>query len=389
MSVVVIGAGLGGLRTAEALRRHGCPDPITMVGAESHAPYDRPPLTKAVLRGTVDDTTLPADLAELGVDLRTGRRATGLDTARRRVRLDDGTELGYESLVLATGAVPRTLPAFAGLDGVHVVRTIDDALRLRTAVERSRRLVVVGGGFVGCEVAASARLLGAEVDLVEVLPAPLARVLGPIGSQLVTDLLVEQGVHVRGNTGVAEVTGDGAVAGLRLQDGTELATTEVVLGLGVVPDLDWLAGSGVETGDGIVCDAVGRTTAPDVWAVGDAAAWHHPLAGRRVRLEHWTNVVDQAAVVGRAVATGEADEPADVPYFWSDVFDTKIQALGFVDPADDVHVASPGGRTVLVYSRSGRLTALVGFSAARHVMRLRSAVADRAPVEEVLALLAA
>jgi len=390
MRVVVVGAGLGGLRTVEALRRKEYGGAITLIGAEPHAPYDRPPLTKHVLRGELADTTFPTDFPALDVDTRFGVRATGLDTAAGTVALSDGGSVQYDALVLAPGAVPRTLPGVDQRPGLHVVRTIEDAHRLRDAVAASGRVVVVGGGFIGCEVAASARSVGADVDLVEVLPAPLVRVLGPEGAALAADLLTERGVRIHTGTAVTEITGEDAVTGVVLGNGTRLDTRDVVVGLGVVPDLGWLDGSGIEIGDGIACDAGGRTSVPGVYALGDAAAWHHRLAGGRRRIEHWTTTVDQANVVAANIAAGPDGagvESADVPYFWSDVFDVKIQALGFVDAEADTRVLRPGGKSVILYSRDGRLTAAVGFSAARHVMRLRGSVASGAPVDEVAASL--
>jgi 3-phenylpropionate/trans-cinnamate dioxygenase ferredoxin reductase component len=247
---------------------------------------------------------------------------------------------------------------------------------------------VVWGGFVGCEVAASLRTRGVRVDLVEALAGPLVRVLGPAGAAVVTGLLVERGVTVHAGVGPAEVLGTGSVTGVRLADGTVLETEVLVLGLGVAPDLAWLDGSGIEVADGIVCDGTGRTSADRVWALGDAAGWPHPLAGGRARVEHWTSTTEQAAVVAGDIVTGESTALDAVPYFWSDLFDTKIQALGFVDPAADPQLVTSGGRTVITYSRGGRLTAVVGFSAPRAVMGLRAAVAAGEPVDAVLARLA-
>lgn len=388
--VVVVGAGLGGLRTVEQLRRQGFAGRLTLAGAEPHAPYDRPPLSKQVLRGDSDDTTLATDLAALDVDVRLGRRAVALDGAGRTVEFDDGERLAFDVAVLAPGARPRTLPGAADRPGLHVVRTIDDARRLRAALTGASRVAVVGGGFIGCEVAASARTIGVDVALVELLPQPLIRVLGPTGAQVVTDLHRARGVAVHAGTGVAEVLGDGRVEGLRLDDDTVLDASEVVVGLGVVPDVDWLAGSGVELDDGIRCDAGGRTSVEGVYAVGDAAQWFQPLAGRHRRVEHWTSAVDQAEVVAANIAAGAPVRELDaVPYFWSDQYDVKVQAIGFVDGTHDTTVLTPGGRTVVLYSADGVLRSVVGFSAARHVMRLRPLVAAGAPVSEAVDLLTA
>ena len=372
------------MRLIEALRRLGYAGPLTLVSGEAHRPYDRPPLTKAVLRGAADSTTFPVDMNALGVDVRLGVRACALDAADHRVTLVDGTSFEYQSLALAPGATPRWLPGTAGKGGVHVVRTIDDAVALREAASSARRVAVVGGGFIGCEVAASLTTVGIVVDLVEVQPAPLLPQLGPVGAGIVADLLTERGVRLRAGAGVTDVLGDAVVSGLQLDDGTVLETDVVVLGLGVIPDVSWLGGSGLRIDDGITCNGSGRTSADGVWALGDAASWHHPLARGPVRVEHWTSVIDQAAVVAEDIVRGEAADLNAVPYFWSDIFDLRIQALGFVGPSDAVHILTPGGTTVIAYSNGGRLTALVGFSAARHIMRLRQCVADSAPIEAVI-----
>lgn len=391
--VVVVGAGLGGLRTVEALRRTGHIGSITLVGAERHLPYDRPPLTKQVLRGERDDTTLRADLTDLDLTLRLGRQAIGLDPDRRQVELDDGSSVGFDAAVLAPGASPRTLPGQPQRDGLHVVRTIDDALKLRSAIESVGSVCVIGAGFIGCEVAAAGRRLGAEVDLVEMLPGPLVRVLGPVGSALVTQLHESSGVRIHSGVTVVKVLGSERVEGVVLSDGTIIESSVVVVGLGVEPDVAWLEGSGIELDNGIRCTAGGRTSLPGVFAVGDAASWWHPLAGTHRRIEHWRSATDQAVVVATNIAVDNGSheyaetELHEVPYFWSDQYDTKIQALGLVDPSDDVETITLGGRTILLYSREQRLRAVVGFGAAKWVMQLRRLIASEAPLAEAHALL--
>jgi len=393
VSVVILGAGLGALRVAETLRRSGFVGAIDVVGAEEHPPYDRPPLTKALLRGEITHTTLKPDLADLDVRSHLGVAVTAVDPMTHIVTLADGRTLGYRALVIATGASPRRLRDVPPGDGLHVVRTVDDARRLRTALAAARPLVVVGAGFVGCEVAASARQAGVEVDLVETLPGPLYRALGDPAAGIVRTLLTDRGVRVHAPASVAEISApdSNGTRTVSLDNGTVVTQCEVVLGLGVVPATGSLIGSGIELADGVVCDAGGHTSAPDVWAVGDVARWHHPLAGASVRVEHWTSAGEQARIVGSNVAAtldgGTRTELStnDVPYFWSDVFDVKIQALGFVDPNDVVQVTEPAGRPVLVYSRDERLRAVVGFGAPARVARLRSAVASGAPAAEVVA----
>jgi 3-phenylpropionate/trans-cinnamate dioxygenase ferredoxin reductase subunit len=385
--VVLVGAGLGGLRTAEHLRERGFSGSIALIGGEQRPPYDRPPLTKQVLRGEVDTTEFTDALAALEATLLLGERVEALDANAHEIVLASGL-VGYNTAVLAPGGVPRPLPGVATRPGLHQVRTLDDALALRDAVRRAGNVAVVGGGFIGCEVAASLRQLGADVDLVELLPAPLHRVLGPAGASIVATLHTEHGVRLHVGVGVAAVLGEDHVAGLRLTDGTEITTSEVVLGLGVTPDVAWLEGSAVKLENGIMCDGGGRTSAPDVYALGDAACWDYPALGASHRLEHWTTTTDQAAVVAANIVDATADARLNTPpYFWSDQYDVKIQALGHVDAEDEVELLTPGGRSVLLYSRNGKVTAVVGFSAARFVMKLRPLIASGADAAQVRAQL--
>jgi 3-phenylpropionate/trans-cinnamate dioxygenase ferredoxin reductase subunit len=389
--VVIVGAGVGGLRSAESLRRVGHTGPITLVGAETHLPYDRPPLTKQVLRGERDLPSLRDEYESLNLTTVLGRRATGLDAASRRVTLDDGSQLDYDSLVLAPGVEPRWLRGTARRPGLHAIRTIEDALGLREALAGVDSVVVVGGGFVGCEVAASARTLGKDVTIVEALPAPLAAVVGPDAAAEIVAVHERNGVAILAGTGVAEILGDERVSGLKLSDGRILDAQEIVLGLGVVLDLDWLSGSGVEVDDGIVCSAAGRTSMPGVYAVGDAARWWHPLAGAHRRVEHWTSASEQAEVVAANIVAGPdgaATELDEVPYFWSDQYAVKIQALGFLDPNARTDVLRPNDRFVVLYSHGGVITGVLGLSAARSVMRMRPFIAGRRSIEDAIAELA-
>jgi 3-phenylpropionate/trans-cinnamate dioxygenase ferredoxin reductase subunit len=389
--IVIVGAGLGAVRVAEQLRQRGHRGPITVLGAEPHLPYDRPPLSKQVLRGERDATAF-ADVDRLDVRWVLGTRAVSLDVSLNRLLADDGQAYGYDVLVLAPGGRPRTLP---GLDigaGLHVLRTIDDALALRESIRTNGRLIVIGAGFIGCEIAASARQIGSNVDVIEALPAPLVRVLGPAAAAKVAELHQAHGVRLHVGATVAEILRgpDGRVCGVRLGDGTIIDGDDVVVGIGIFPDVDWLAKSGVELQDGIVCDSSGRTSAPNIFALGDAAQWWHDLAGKHRRVEHWTTTADQAAVVAAAIVQDQAEAPAVLnaaPYFWSDQYDVKIQGVGFIDPSDHVDELRIRDRTVLLYSRDGIVRGVVGFSIPGAVMRTKPLIERRAPVEEAIALL--
>lgn len=385
--VVIVGAGLAAVRAAEELRQSGYDGELLVVGDETHLPYDRPPLSKDVVRGENDDTTLrPREFFdEQRIDLRLGSAATGLDRAARRLRLADGSEIAYGELIVATGLTPRRIPGLPDLAGVHVLRSIDDSRALRADLGEGKRALVVGAGFIGCELAASMRGRGMDVVLVEPQPAPLASVLGEQVGALVGRMHTEAGVDVRAGVGLVSLTGDGHVSGAVLSDGTELDVDVVAVGIGSVPVTGWLEGSGIELDNGVVCDATGRTGDPHVWAIGDVAAWHHDEGGHK-RVEHWSNAGDQAKILaGALTGTGDPNAPTQVPYFWSDQYDLKIQALGTVSATDDVHVVKDDGRKFVVYySRGGALTAVVGAGSAGAVMKMRAKIAAGAPIRELL-----
>ncbi|NGP08878.1 FAD-dependent oxidoreductase, partial [Rhodococcus sp. 14C212] len=385
--IIVVGAGLAGVRAAEELRRGGFDGELVLIGDEPHLPYDRPPLSKDVVRGATDDTTLqPREFFDdQRIELRLGVRAQGLDAAARTLTLSDGQSVGFDELIVATGLRPRKLPGTAGLAGVHVLRSVDDSRALRAAIVPGGRALIVGAGFIGCEVAASLRARGMDVVLVEPQPTPLASVLGERVGALVARLHTAEGVDVRSGVGVHVLRGDGRVTGVVLSDGTDLDVDLVVVGIGSVPVTGWLDGSGVRVDNGVVCDGVGRTSAPHVWAVGDVAAWE-VSDGRCARLEHWTNAGEQAKVLAGALLGSGVADAAQVPYFWSDQYDVKIQALGAVRADDTVHVVRDDGRKFLAYyERDGRLTGVVGAGLAGQVMKMRGKIAEGAPITEILA----
>ncbi|WP_025738362.1 NAD(P)/FAD-dependent oxidoreductase [Mycobacterium genavense] len=387
--IVIVGGGLAAARAAEQLRRSGYTGPVTIVSDEVHLPYDRPPLSKEVLRKEVDDVVLkPREFYdENDITLRLGAAAAALDTAAQTLTLSDGTSLGYDELVIATGLVPRRIPAFPDLDGIRVLRSFDESLALRQHASEAQHAVVVGAGFIGCEVAASLRTLGVDVVLVEPQPTPLASVLGEQIGELVSRLHRSEGVDVRTGIGVAEVRGEGRVDTVVLSDGTELATDLVVVGIGSRPATEWLEGSGVEVDSvdkGVMCDEAGRTSVPNVWALGDVASWRY-ATGHQARVEHWSNVADQARVIVAALLGQEVPSITVVPYFWSDQYDVKIQCLGEPEATDIVHLVEDDGRKFLAYyERDGVVVGVVGGGLPGKVMKARGKIAAATPISEML-----
>ncbi|RNL85507.1 NAD(P)/FAD-dependent oxidoreductase [Halostreptopolyspora alba] len=392
--VVIAGAGLAGLRTAEGLRQAGFDGRITMVGEESHRPYDRPPLSKEILTGGGSKRSLPlrdeADLDALQLDLRLGRRAVRLRPTDRAVELDDGATVAYDGLVVATGARAR-LPN-TDLAGVHVLRTLEDAEAVRAAFEHHQRIVVVGAGFIGAEVAASARTAGLDVTLVDAAPTPLTRAVDPRVGGVLTELHRDHGVDLRLGAGVSGFEGRDHVERVRLADGTAIETSLVVSGLGVELNTEWLRGSGVELDNGaggVRCDAFCETSVPGVYAAGDLANWPHPRYGGRLRLEHWTNATEQADLVARNLLAGSGTRTAytPVPYFWSDQYGMKIQLLGQAAPADTVEFVhgSPEDRKFVAFlGRGGFLVGVLGLRSTPKVMRYRPLLAENTTWEGAL-----
>jgi NADPH-dependent 2,4-dienoyl-CoA reductase/sulfur reductase-like enzyme len=391
--IVVVGASLAGLRAAEALRRGGFTGTLTLVGAEDHLPYDRPPLSKQVLAGDWDADRVwlrrPDDYDPLGLDLRLGTRATDLDLDDREVVLHGGERVPYDGVILATGATPRALPEAPQLDGVVELRSLDDALAMRAAFEQQPKVVVVGAGFIGAEVAATARQRGLDVTVLEALPVPLSRGLGDRMGAACGALHVDHGVDLRCGVGVSGFEGEDRVTGVRLTDGQVVPADLVVVGIGVTPATAWLESSGLELNDGVVCDEHCRA-APGVFAAGDVARWTNPLFDESMRVEHWTNAAEQGPVAAENLLAGDAATPfAPVPFFWSDQYDVKIQFAGRCRPGDDVEVVDgsiEAHRFVALYGREGRLVGCLGFSRPRLVMTYRRLIAEGASWDEALAL---
>jgi NADPH-dependent 2,4-dienoyl-CoA reductase/sulfur reductase-like enzyme len=391
--VVVVGASLAGLRAAESLRTAGFDGSITVIGDERHMPYDRPPLSKRLLAGDweVDRISLrkPEDIASLDVDWRLSTRAVALDVAQRRVELAGGEHVRFEGAILATGSRPRTLPAQEGLPDVVVLRSVDEALDLRERIAGGgKRVVVVGAGFIGLEVAATARKLGNEVLVLEGASAPLIRGLGAAMGAAIAAVHGDHGVEVR-----CGVTIEGLQPGAVLIDGGWHEPADVVVvGIGVTPTTDCLASSGLTLRDGVVCGSDLNTGVPLVYAAGDIVRWYNPLFDEEMRVEHWTNAAEQGALAATnllAEATGQRTAPyAPVPFFWSDQYDRRIQFLGRASGDDEVQVVSgsvAARQFVALYGSGGRLRGVLGLNAPKQVMPFRSLLLDRITWEDALA----
>ncbi|MCC4321904.1 FAD-dependent oxidoreductase [Streptomyces malaysiensis subsp. malaysiensis] len=390
-TVTVVGASLAGLHAARGLRARGYDGRLVVVGEEYHRPYDRPPLSKEFLTGDGDPgeglgtlaLTDPEEEAELDAEWLLGVRAEALDTAAGEIRLSGGRALRTDGVVIATGATPRRLP-LPHPAGVHTLRTLDDATRLRAALRAgAERVVVIGAGFIGAEVASSCAALGLDVTVVEAAPLPLVPQLGEEMARVCAGLHARGGTTLLCGTGVAALRGGGRVTGVELADGRVLPADVVVVGVGVRPVTGWLEGSGLALDDGVRCDEGCVTALPNVVAVGDVARLARPGTARTVRAEHWTSGMLQGAVAARNLLAGSTVEPFDaLPYFWSDQYGARIQYAGRREPGDTVRILegdpADGGGFLAVYERDGISTAALGVDRPRPFMRLRRELA-RAP----------
>jgi len=374
-TVAVAGASLAGLRSVEELRKQGFDGRIVVIGEEPHAPYHRPPLSKAFLNGTMPAEDLALSDDDFGAEWRLGVRADRLDPSTGSLYLSTGEILRADGVVIATGGRPRTLPGTADLAGVHTLRTLDDAVALQADLLPGARVVVVGAGWIGAEVASTCRALGHEVTVVEAAPVPMERALGPVLGSLCADLHADHGVDLRLGVGVASFAHNGSrVTGVLLRDGTHLPADVVVAGIGMTPATGWLSGSGLPVDNGVLCDTGCVTSIASVVAVGDVARYR-TTAGNHVRHEHWTNASEQPVVAVRnllAGATVETFRPSG--YVWSDQYGVRLQLAGETGGADEVAVidGSPDDRRfVAEFRRAGRPVGLLAMNNAKLFGRLR------------------
>jgi 3-phenylpropionate/trans-cinnamate dioxygenase ferredoxin reductase subunit len=393
-SIVVVGASLAGLSTVRELRAAGYEGRVTVIGDEPHMPYDRPPLSKEYLTGEPSiELAESDDIDALGAEWVLGRAAVGLTSdsgGGHTVTLDDGSTVTADAVVLATGARARSLPGCRPLAGVHTLRTVDDALALRGSLETARRLVVIGAGFIGAEVASTAASRGIDVTVVEMSTAPLVGLLGDEVATACTGLHGLNGVTLLTGASVSGVTGDERVTGVLLDDGTELAADVVVVGVGAVPNTEWLTHSEITVKNGFRTDDGCRTGAPGVYAVGDCATSFNVHLGAHHRSEHWTNATQQARIVVSAIL-GTPQAPHAAPYFWSKQYGRQIQFAGHRQPGDMVRFidGDPGEASfVALYERDGIATAVFAMDNPRLFTRHRKLI-ERQLAEQLSARAAA
>ncbi|QBI53650.1 NAD(P)/FAD-dependent oxidoreductase [Streptomonospora litoralis] len=385
--IVVVGGSLAGVHAAEALRERGFEGDVTLISAENELPYDRPPLSKeALLRGVAMEKLglrAPEWYTDNAVTTRLGSAAVRLDTARRAVVLDDGTRVEYDGLVIATGSRPRRLPSTENAPPVQVLRSIEDSLRLRERMRPGRHLVLIGAGFIGLEIAATARQLGLDVTVIEVGQVPLGRALGDEVGGWFRTLHERNGVEVVCTCTVETIErrGDGAV--LTLSNGRVVGADIVAAGVGASPATEWLDGSGVQTANGVLCYADLSTSVPGVVAAGDVARWYNPLFDEEIRVEHWTNAVEQGRRAAHTLL-GQGEAFSAVPYFWTDQYEARMRFVGRATAASEVAIKEcDDDRLVALFGRDGLVRGAVCVNAPRELARYRTAIRDQVRWDDV------
>jgi len=389
-SHVIVGANLAGGRAAEALREAGFGGRIVLVGAEPDRPYERPPLSKDYLLREMPAEKLylrpPAYYEEQHIELRLGVRAARLDPASRAVELDSGERLRYDKLLITTGCEVRRLAVpGASLAGVRYLRTQSDSTALGDLIEKSQRVVVIGAGFIGSEVAASARKAGRDVTVLEAAPVPLTRALGERMGKVCAEIHREHGVDLRLSCGVKEFRGAGRVEEVGLADGSAVPCDLVVVGVGVAPAVGWLDGSGLALDNGVVVNEYCETSASDIYAAGDVANAWNPLYGERLRVEHYDNAQNQGIAAGKAMA-GVREPYAPVLYFWSDQYEHRFQYVGHASGDDEIVVRGDLATRSFTafYLRGDRIRAAFAIGRPKDIMAARRLIQSGRQVKSEL-----
>lgn len=383
LGTVIVGGSVAGVGTATELRRLGYRNPITIIDAQPHLPYDRPPLSKALLTGQTDLAAITFHRAEhyetLNIAIRRGVRAVGLDPVRRRIELEDGSHLDADVIVLATGARARPFPVDENSGPVWTIRELADVVGLTEKLRTAERVAVIGGGFIGAEVASSAHQLGRDVVVIEAARQPFQALLGPEVASMLAALHTAAGTELRCGVRVEGVEQRTRGQRIHLADGSHLDADLVIAGLGALPNVEWLAVSGLIVDGAVACDATGRTTAEGIYAAGDVATWHNAGVGAAHRHEHWTSAREQSRIVAHQIAVVEGPSWQDnVPYVWSDQYGKRIQVLGHPAGADIIKLVEQDakrGSFIALYGKAGRLVAVVGCNAAAKTMRYRPKLA--------------
>jgi 3-phenylpropionate/trans-cinnamate dioxygenase ferredoxin reductase subunit len=362
--LLIVGASYAGVQTGISAREKGFQGPIRIVADETHLPYQRPPLSKGFLSGSVahSNLILRGDdyFKAQGIEMVLGHRAIGLDRDAQRITLQGGDQLGYDTLMIATGSRARKL-SMPGhdRDGIVYLRTLDDALHLKPRLEAAHDVVIVGGGFIGLEVASTAAKAGKKVTLIEAQSRLLERAVSPLISQFLLDIHRSHGVDIRFNTSVVGIEGEGAINDVICSDGSRVRADLIVAGIGGIANDELAVQAGIASNNGIDVDAHGQTSVPNIYAAGDVSNHHNVFAGRRVRLEAVQNATDQGKAAGAAIA-GKPEPYEAVPRFWSDQYDAKLQIVGLSAPSDNAVIrgAMDDGKFSVFYYRDNRLTAV-------------------------------
>jgi NADPH-dependent 2,4-dienoyl-CoA reductase/sulfur reductase-like enzyme len=388
--IVIVGASLAGVSAAEKLRALGYDGKLVLIGGENALPYDRPPLSKQVLLGAwpPERTALRAkeQYADLAIDLRLGLWVTALDLRDRYALVDTGERVPFDGLIIATGVEARALPAARPLRGVHLLRTLADCIAIHAAFVCRPDVVVIGAGFIGAEVASTARSRGLKVTVVEPQPVPLFRAVGPKVGTHCARLHSDHGVDLRLGLSVSRLLGDSRVEAVELSDGSTIRADVVVVGIGAEPRTQWLETSGLELNNGVVCDEY-CAAAPGVFAAGDVARWRDPVLKSTTRIEHWTNAIEQGRAAAENLILGlDARKPfCPVPYVWSDQYGSKLQFLGRISPNDEEFVlqcSERHDRLLALYGRAGRLSGVVTFNWPQMLAVTRQLIAEGASWEK-------